>query len=165
MLCRFSVANFKSIKEEVVLDIQATAISEHKNSLIVGKDGESFLPITAIYGPDGSGKNNVLSAINCLIAKVMKPICSLCENESSSNKEMKLNISVFKFDDEYINMPTEFTVFFRTTKAEYRYILKLLKENAIFESLDKKNIDGVKYSSLFKREKKDKKEKIELNGV
>ncbi len=165
MLCQFSVTNFKSIKEEIVLDMQATAISEHKDSLIIDNDGECFLPIAVIYGPNGSGKSNVLSAINCLVAKVMKPICSLCENESCSNKELKLNMPKFKFDDKYINMPTEFTVFFRTTKAEYRYILKLLKENIIFESLDKKNIDGVRYSSLFKRENKDKKEKIELNGV
>lgn len=42
MLCQFSVTNFKSIKEEIVLDMQATAISEHKDSLIIDGDGESF---------------------------------------------------------------------------------------------------------------------------
>lgn len=68
----------------------------------------------------------------------MKPICSLCENELCANKELKPNMPQFKFDDEYNNMPTEYILFFRTLKAEYRYILKLLKENVIYESLDKK---------------------------
>lgn len=45
MLCQFIVKNFKSIKDEIVLDMQATAISEHKESLIIDKDGEKFLPV------------------------------------------------------------------------------------------------------------------------
>ena len=165
MLCQFSVKNYRSIKEEVVLDMQATAISEYKESLIVDKDGESFLPIAAIYGPNGSGKSNILRAMNSLAVKIMKPICSICEKEECSNKNLKIDIAAFKFDENYVNQPTEFEVFFRTLKAEYRYILKTYKENIIYESLDKKNIDGVRYSALFKRTRQEKKDVIELFGA
>lgn len=152
MLCQFIVKNFKSIKDEIVLDMQATTISEHKNSLIVDRDGERFLPIAAIYGPNGSGKSNVLEALCALVNKIMAPICSVCEKEECPNKNIKMLTPTFKFDKECAQQPTEFTIFFRTQKAEYRYVLKTLKERILFESLDKKNIDGVKYVSLFERD-------------
>lgn len=152
MLCQFIVKNFKSIKDEIVLDMQATAISEHKESLIIDKDDEKFLPVAAIYGPNGSGKSNVLEALCTLVAKVMAPICSVCEKEDCSNKNIKMSTPTFEFNKKCAKQPTEFTVFFRTQRAEYRYVLKTLKEKILFESLDKKNIDGEKYVSLFERE-------------
>jgi hypothetical protein len=54
MLCQFTVKNFKSIREELTLDMQATAITEHMDTVITDKDGEKFLPLAVIYGP----KNN-----------------------------------------------------------------------------------------------------------
>lgn len=165
MLCQFCVKNFKSIKEEIILDMQATAISEHRESLIIEKDHETFLPIAAIYGPNGSGKSNVLKAINILVAKVMKPICSVCENEGCESKKYKVVIPTFQFEKECLNQPTEFTVFFRTKKAEYRYILKTRKEIVQFESLYKKNINGVKYTALFIRDESSQHKRVELYGA
>ena len=48
MLSQFTVKNFKSIRDEMTFDFQAAAISEHIESMIVGKDGENYLPISAI---------------------------------------------------------------------------------------------------------------------
>ena len=59
MLCQFTVKNYKSIRDEITFDMQAAAISEHDNKIIKDIDGESFLPISAIYGPNGGGKSNV----------------------------------------------------------------------------------------------------------
>ena len=150
MLCQFIVKNFKSIRDEVVLDMQATSISEHKESLIIEKDGETFLPISAIYGPNGSGKSNIIEAMSALINKIMKPICSVCDLECDG-KNRKALITPFLLDAYSVKNPTEFTIFFRTHKAEYRYILHCLKDNVKYESLDKKNIDGKRYISLFER--------------
>ncbi len=161
MLCQFMVTNYRSIKEKVTLDMQAVAISEHKDSLIVDRDGETFLPIATIYGPNGSGKSNILLSLNNLFAKVMRPICSVCEKEDCSNKNLRVTTPVFAFDKGCADKPTEFVLFFRTLKAEYRYILNVKSDQIIFESLDKKNIDGVRYVALFKRENH---EKIELFG-
>lgn len=152
MLCQFMIKNFKSIKDEIVLDMQATAISEHKDSLIIDIDGEAFLPVATIYGPNGSGKSNILEALNNLVVKVMRPICSVCEREDCTNKNIRVSTPVFEFDRGCVGEPTEFTVFFRTLEAEYRYVLKTVEEKIVFESLDKKNMDGVRYVSLFKRE-------------
>ena len=66
MLCQFTVKNYKSIRDEITFDMQAAAISEHDNKIIKDIDGESFLPISAIYGPNGGGKSNVLEALHTL---------------------------------------------------------------------------------------------------
>ena len=62
MLCQFTVRNFKSIRDEITFDMQAAAISEHEDGVIHDKDGESYLPVSAVYGPNGGGKSNVLEA-------------------------------------------------------------------------------------------------------
>ena len=62
MLCQFTVKNYKSIRDEMTFDMQAAAISEHEDKVIMDKNGEQFLPVSAIYGPNGGGKSNVLEA-------------------------------------------------------------------------------------------------------
>ena len=63
MLCQFTVKNFKSIRDEMTFDMQAAAISEHEDRIIKDRDGEVFLPVSAVYGPNGGGKSNVLEAL------------------------------------------------------------------------------------------------------
>ena len=46
MLCQFTVKNFKSIRDEMTFDMQATAISEHEDRVIKDKDGELYLPVS-----------------------------------------------------------------------------------------------------------------------
>lgn len=35
MLCQFTVKNYKSIRDEMTFDMQAAAISEHENNIMV----------------------------------------------------------------------------------------------------------------------------------
>ena len=74
MLCQFTVKNFKSIRDEMTFDMQATAISEHEDRVIKDRDGELFLPVSAVYGPNGGGKSNVLEALHSLVYKVLRPL-------------------------------------------------------------------------------------------
>ena len=74
MLIQFTVQNFKSIKSAVTLDLQATAFSEHKNTLLHSPSGDKVLPLSVIYGPNGGGKSNVLEAIGAMVRKVVVPI-------------------------------------------------------------------------------------------
>ena len=43
MLCQFTVKNYKSIRDEMTFDMQAAAISEHEDKVIMDKNGEQFL--------------------------------------------------------------------------------------------------------------------------
>lgn len=69
MLCQFTVKNFKSIRDEVTFDMQAAAISEHEDRIIKDVDEELYLPVSAVYGPNGGGKSNVLEALHSLVTK------------------------------------------------------------------------------------------------
>lgn len=83
MLCQFSFQNFKSYKEETTFDLQATAISEFKDSLIKKDKCGDLLPASVIYGSNGGGKTNLISALSCLIATVVKPIHELGSTRQS----------------------------------------------------------------------------------
>lgn len=160
MLCQFTVKNYKSIRDEVTLDMQAAAISEHEDKVVVDKDGEQFLPVSAIYGPNGGGKSNVLEALHTLAAKVLRPLYATGDNEDRIFLQKKLIIEPFAFSEETKNKPTEFEIFFRTEMAEYRYILHVKKDIVIYESLDRVKLDTGRRSALFERD-----EEIVLKGV
>ena len=66
MLCQFTVKNFKSIRDEITLDMQAAAITEHEDRVIKDKDNQVFLPVSVLYGPNGGGKSNILEALQTL---------------------------------------------------------------------------------------------------
>lgn len=154
MICQFTVKNYKSFKESATLDMQATEITEHFDKIIVDKDDESFLPLAVIYGPNGGGKSNILDALNNLVCRILKPVCSVC-NEKDCNDKIKVKCGgaiPFKFDEESMKSPTEFELFFRIQGYEYRYILTVKNEKIIYESLDRIKIGGVKQIKIFKRD-------------
>ena len=62
MLIQFSVENYLSLKEKVVLSMLASNDTEHIEHLITSKKKESYLKAAVIYGANASGKSNVLNA-------------------------------------------------------------------------------------------------------
>lgn len=167
MLSQFTVKNYKSIRDEMTLDMQAAAISEHEDRIIKiideenGEVIESFLPVSVIYGPNGGGKSNVLEALHTLEAKILRPVCAICLNDECGYKGRKISVKPFLFSDKTKNEPTEFEIFFRTNVAEYRYILHIKEENVVYESLDRIKFETGRRSSLFER----KEDFIDLKGV
>ena len=151
MLCQFTVKNYKSIRDEVTFDMQATAISEHEDRVIRDIDGELYLPVSVIYGPNGGGKSNVLEALHTLASKVLRPLCAACDKNDCNYKARKIPVETFAFSEESKNEPTEFEVFFRTQLAEYRYILKIKKDEVVYESLDRIKLETGRRSALFTR--------------
>ena len=160
MLCQFTVKNYKSIRDEMTFDMQAAAISEHEDRIIEDKDGEQFLPVSAIYGPNGGGKSNVLEALHTLAAKVLRPLYATGDNEERLFLQKKMIIEPFAFSEETKNQPTEFEIFFRTEIAEYRYILHVKRDIVVYERLDRVRMDTGRKSALFERD-----EEILLKGV
>ena len=152
MLCQFTVKNYKSIRDEVTFDMQAATISEHKDRIIKDVDGELYLPVSAIYGPNGGGKSNVLEAINTLVAKILRPIYATADTEGHAFLKKRIIVEPFAFLQEYRENPTEFELFFRTDLAEYRYILHVKSDVVIYESLDRIKLETGRRSALFTRD-------------
>lgn len=161
MLCQFTVKNYKSIRDEMTFDMQAAAISEHENNIIRDKDGELFLPISAIYGPNGGGKSNVLEAMHTLASKVLRPLYATGDKEERIFLQKRLLIEPFAFSKKTKSQPTEFEIFFRTEIAEYRYKLHIIKDVVNYERLDRVKLDTGRRSALFERDT----EEISLKGV
>lgn len=112
MLCQISVKNYKSIRDEVTFDMQAAAISDQNDKIIQDIDGECFLPVSVIYGPNGGGKSNVLEAVHTLNSKVLRPLCATCEKRDCDYKARKMPVEPFAFSEESRNAPTAFEIFF-----------------------------------------------------
>lgn len=161
MLCQFTVKNFKSIRDEVTFDMQAAAISEHEDRIIKDVDEELYLPVSAVYGPNGGGKSNVLEALHSLVTKILRPLYATSNNEEIAMKMKKLVIEPFAFDEGTRNEPTEFELFFRTEMAEYRYELTVKKEVIEYERLDRIKLETGRRSALFERDE----DEITLKGA
>lgn len=154
MLCQFTAKNFQCFKDELTLDMQATAITEHEETVFTDGDGERFLPLAAIYGPNGGGKSTVIKALYALASKIMYPISVISEEGSLSVEKISNRfIEPFKFSPSTLHLPTEFELFFRTKTYEYQYQLSVLRDKVISESLYRKEIkDKARYSMIFDRQ-------------
>jgi AAA15 family ATPase/GTPase len=152
MLSQFTVKNYKSFRDEMTLDMQAAAISEHADRVIKSEKKEVFLPVSAIYGPNGGGKSNVLQALNTLEAKVLRPLYATGADSDGRSRIKSLEVEPFAFDDECKRRATEFEVFFQTDKAEYRYILNTLKDKVVYESLDMMKLATNRKTAIFTRD-------------
>lgn len=152
MLCQFSFKNFKSYKEETTFDFRATSIPEFSDSLIVGNKEDALLPVGVVYGPNGGGKTNLLLALSCLISTVVNPIYELEKTREEVIIQQKVSAVPFGFDEMSREMPTEFEVFFRQGKKEYRYNLSICKDEVVEEALYWKTIGGKRPGMIFDRE-------------
>ena len=152
MLCQFSFQNFKSYRDETIFDLQASAIPEFRDSLIVRDKCSDLLPVSVVYGPNGGGKTNLIKALSCLITTVVKPVHDLGSTRKRIIMQQKTAAEPFLFDSISRDEPTEFEIFFRTGKYEYRYYLAILKDGISAEALDRKSIGGKKPAHIFYRD-------------
>ena len=160
MLCQFSVKNFRCLKDQITLNMEAANINEHRESVLADVDGELYLPLAVIYGPNGGGKSTVLDALFSLCAKVMGPVFSAQGNQRRM-ESYSGRIEPFAFKQEMRKEPTEFEMFFRTATYEYQYNVAIQNEKIAFESLYHKKITGRQYRKVFMREQG---QKIQLSG-
>ena len=112
MLIQFSVENYLSIKDKVVLSLLSSRDNEHPEHLIA--DGnKNYLKSAVIYGANASGKSNVLNAFWFMVNYVL----------NSHNQQLHKTIarSPFKFDPETPARPSSFEVIFTTEGVRYAY--------------------------------------------
>ena len=151
MLCQFTVKNFKSIKDEITFDMQASTITEHADTIIETEDGEQFLPVSAIYGANAGGKSTVIEVLYALVNKVTLPLSVASNMGNVHIADPMYDIVPFLFSEETVNEPTEFEIFFRTAKAEYRYRLSVKREVIVYESLHRIKFETGRQSALYER--------------
>ena len=107
----------------------------------------------AVTGPNGGGKSNLLLALSCLISTVVKPIHDLEKSRQHVIIQHRVGRMPFLLDEESRTQPTEFEIYFRQGKNEYRYDLALLDDEIVSESLYWRAIGGKKTGTVFERER------------
>lgn len=158
MLCQFTFSNFKSYRDEVTLDFCPANISEHPETLIVDKtDNTKYLPVAAIYGPNGGGKSNVIEAF-LFLRKTVLTQPRLDENEFPIDKTQTVRSHTttnkhFMFNNSGAVLPTSFEVIFRVKGYEFKYILKIKAGLVFEENLYATDIKGDIVSLVFERSK------------
>lgn len=103
-LLRFSVGNYRSIKEVVTLDLAPSL----GNTTELKSAAETYTqPVTAIFGPNASGKSNLLDAMRFAIQAITRSATTWRNAEDypvaphfpfSLNEEMLTQPSFFEFD-------------------------------------------------------------------
>lgn len=155
MLCQFTFDNFRSYRDETTFDMQASAMKEFQESLIIDdKDGQAFLPVSVIFGPNAGGKSNLFLAMHRMFDAVSYPIFLLSRKEEAAKDVPRPKVKgtdAFRFDNIHPNKPSDFEVYFRTKGQEFRYTLSFDAEGITSESLARKNVGGTRTGVLFER--------------
>lgn len=152
MLCQFSFSNFRSYRNEATFDFQSEALAEFKDSLINPGKGSSILPVGVIYGPNGGGKSNLLSALGCVISLVTEPVYQLGKNRSRFIMQQKVECTPYLFDESSALVPTKFQLFFRIAEYEYRYYIVLFQKEITEETLYRRKLGASKAAKIFERQ-------------
>jgi hypothetical protein len=117
MLLEFRVTNYRSIKETQVLSMVASTDTSHATTNCV-KTGIPAIPhavrSAALYGPNASGKSNLISALGFMRSMIETSAVGVREGQS-------LNVAPFRFDTETISQPSEFEVTFLENNIRYQY--------------------------------------------
>lgn len=163
MLLQFRFKNFKSFKEETILDFTATKITEHSNR-VVEIGNEKILPVAAIFGANASGKSNVLEAFRFMMTYVLNSFAyGGTSNEKNSNGNY-FKHTPFLFDVESKEEESLFEVYFIDEDngfKTYNYGFTLNKDGIYEEWLNYKSKTAKIFRNVFYRDK----DELDLNGL
>ncbi len=74
MLVDFEVENFRSYREARRLSMVASSAREFPNNLIDTDVGLKLVRSAVLYGPNASGKSNLLAAMDCVSGLLETPM-------------------------------------------------------------------------------------------
>jgi hypothetical protein len=128
MLFRFRTRNFRSIREEVELSLVASNLSDLPETVIQTPFAErGALRAAAIYGPNASGKSNLLLA--------MKFMSDAVENSQRSWPTEGVPREQFLLDEESANNPSLFEADFAIVNVRYIYGFEVDSQRVVREWL------------------------------
>lgn len=146
MLLAFSVANFRSIRDLQTLSLEEPRADEHlqaANTFEAGK--KRLLKSVAVFGPNASGKSNVLRALIWLRDFVR-------DSARESQAGDPIEVTPFLLDTSTENEPSHFEIEFLLDEHEYRYGFRADSRRVHAEWLFRRKPHAAKPARLFTRE-------------
>ena len=121
MIVEFSVKNFRSIKELQTLSFVCTGLKspaefDEVDNFNIAESDFSNTPIlktVGIYGANGSGKSNVIKALQHFIVAI--------RNEASSESNLSALCDPFLYQENNIDSESFFQIVLTIEKKKYRY--------------------------------------------
>ena len=165
MLTKFIFRNFKSFRDDTVLDLSASKITEYAEHLY-DTGVEKVLPIVAIYGANASGKSNIYQAFEYMSQYVVNSFKFGGDDDSSQKSEFDyMKPTPFLFDTKSKNQESSFEVYFIDTSNEsaksYQYGFAVNSQGVIREWLNRKAKTARTYKRIFYRDT----ETLDLTGI
>jgi hypothetical protein len=154
MLIQFKFKNFKSFKDETILDLSATKVTEHPHHIItIGK--EKILKTAAIYGANASGKTNVYDALGYMSYYVKRSF-NFGGAKDTEKTGGYLKPQPFLLNTASKDMSSSFEVYFTQNNYDgkiYNYGFTVDDEGVSEEWLNYKAETGRKYFPILYRER------------
>ncbi|MEY4767554.1 MAG: hypothetical protein RL637_193 [Pseudomonadota bacterium] len=131
MLIEFSISNFRSFREKQTFSmVAAPRLRKKENVFKPVVQGEKNFPdllkVAAIYGPNASGKSNLIKAFD-----IVRNIA----NRQPSATFSPFPVAPFRFDPELANQPTRIELHFVHAQQRYQFDLALTQERIVEERL------------------------------
>lgn len=149
MLLKIELENFFSIKNRICIDfVAAKSNSSQARELsynVIDWNGTKVLKTIGLFGPNASGKSNILKAINFC--------CRMILESGQNNEGTVFNFMPFKFDG-YEQKPSYFMIDFVCGGIEYEYSFALTRTEVLKESLY--YYPNGKKAKIFTRNEQDK---------
>jgi AAA15 family ATPase/GTPase len=129
MILEIRLSNFFSIKEEIVLNLQAANIQTKQakelvnNTFVCGN--EHLLKTVAIYGANASGKSSIIKAIRACVRMIFE--------SHNYNENTVFAFTPFKFGG--VGKPSNFFIRFLMDSVEYEYSFSMNQTEIITEYL------------------------------
>ncbi|RME61408.1 ATP-binding protein [Candidatus Parcubacteria bacterium] len=121
MLIEFRVKNFRSFRDEQVLNLTASRIKDIEEGRVFSVDSSDssdssksrLLKSAVIYGANASGKSNLLKAM----AFMRSFVCGSAEGQAGD----EIEVEPFRLDKKCADQPSSFEVHFIQAGVRYQY--------------------------------------------
>ena len=148
MLLQFKVKNYRSLRDESILDMEAAGLGDQKECLLKYKNN-SYPPVVSINGKNGGGKSNLIRAM-WLAAQFIKnaqrtqhetaevPVRPFELNDYSKTSRLLLNLNMKKVSGIAMVFLLRENVFARSIYTGHprdKSLLWLIENIKIFHSL------------------------------
>ena len=161
MLIQFNFKNYKSFRDEAILDMSAAKMTEFAER-VVNVGNERILPVAAIFGANASGKSNVYGAFEYMSEYVANSFGYGDEEENFD----EFRPTPFLFDSTTVDAESSFEVYFTVpgdkTEKTYNYGFCVGKEGITEEWLNSKAKTARKFTTVFYRGNDE--EELDLSG-
>ena len=127
MILQFKVKNFLSIREEQTLDFTASADKTYEDYAVVKIKGVRISKLGVVYGPNASGKSNILKALAWFIFYLVA--------SRSKKPGTGTGLTPFMMDEDSRNQNSSFELIFYIGDVRYEYSVVLNNQKIYKEEL------------------------------